>query len=340
MELEAESVLGTLYAAKKYIIPHLANKCVEYMEHNISDQNACVLLDQSYLYEENDLVEKCLTYIDKNTSEIFVSEGFLEVRHSTLESVIKRDTLTATEIQVFDAVLKWATAECQRQNLEVNGANKRALLGTVLHHVRMSCMSQDEFADGPVRSDVLTQNEVLNVFLQYAGSHKPECLFPTNDRLGFYINSNQVCRFRAVGDKPSLWTYGSGDPDVICFHVDKYIEVTGVGVYGSKGTVGQHDVEVALLSGSKCLALKKTLLNCDGTSKPIPVWLDRPVPVRPFSYYTLKVHLKGCVLSHYGTNGMDSVMANTVMFSFENFDGLRNGNTVVQGQIPEIMFRV
>lgn len=43
------AVLVTLYAAKKYIVPHLARACVNFLETSLSAKNACVLLSQREL---------------------------------------------------------------------------------------------------------------------------------------------------------------------------------------------------------------------------------------------------------------------------------------------------
>ena len=51
IDLEADTVLAVLYAAKKYIVPHLARSCVRFLETSLSAKNACVLLSQSRLFE-------------------------------------------------------------------------------------------------------------------------------------------------------------------------------------------------------------------------------------------------------------------------------------------------
>ncbi len=39
-------VLPTLYAAKKYIIPALVDKCIQYLEHNLNPDNVCLIYEQ------------------------------------------------------------------------------------------------------------------------------------------------------------------------------------------------------------------------------------------------------------------------------------------------------
>lgn len=64
IQLEADNVLATLYAAKKYIVPHLARACVHYLETSLTAKNACLLLSQSRLFEEPELMQRCWEVID------------------------------------------------------------------------------------------------------------------------------------------------------------------------------------------------------------------------------------------------------------------------------------
>lgn len=64
INLEADTVLATLYVAKKYIVPHLARACVNYLETSLTAKNACLLLSQSRLFEEPELMQRCWEVID------------------------------------------------------------------------------------------------------------------------------------------------------------------------------------------------------------------------------------------------------------------------------------
>lgn len=67
-QLEADTVLATLYVAKKYIVPHLARACVNYLETSLTAKNACLLLSQSRLFEEPELMQRCWEVIDAQVS--------------------------------------------------------------------------------------------------------------------------------------------------------------------------------------------------------------------------------------------------------------------------------
>jgi len=79
IHLEADTVLATLYVAKKYIVPHLARACVTYLETSLTAKNACLLLSQSRLFEEPDLMQRCWEVIDAQAEMALRSEGFVDI---------------------------------------------------------------------------------------------------------------------------------------------------------------------------------------------------------------------------------------------------------------------
>lgn len=96
--LEADNVLATLYVAKKYLVPHLARACVEYLETRLTAHNACLLLSQSRLFEEPELTERCWQVIDAQAELALASECFTEIDFDTLRTILSRDTLNAREV--------------------------------------------------------------------------------------------------------------------------------------------------------------------------------------------------------------------------------------------------
>lgn len=98
IQIEPESVLSVLYCAKKYLLPHLSKSCVKYLETNLTAQNACLLLSQSRLFDEKDLVQRCFEVIDAQAELALTSEGFTQIDFDTLRCIISRETLNAKEV--------------------------------------------------------------------------------------------------------------------------------------------------------------------------------------------------------------------------------------------------
>lgn len=73
--LEPDNVLATLYVAKKYIVPHLARAAVNFLESSLTAKNACLLLSQSRLFEEPELMQRCWEVIDAQVRNVVVVSG-------------------------------------------------------------------------------------------------------------------------------------------------------------------------------------------------------------------------------------------------------------------------
>ena len=91
--LEPDTVLATLYAAKKYIVPHLARECVKYLETSLTARNACLLLSQSRLFEEPELMQRCWDVIDAQAEIALKSDGFTDIDFHTLQTILARSSI-------------------------------------------------------------------------------------------------------------------------------------------------------------------------------------------------------------------------------------------------------
>lgn len=124
------------------------------------------------------------------------SEGFVDIDMSTLESVLARETLNCKEINLFEAALNWAQAECVRRDIDPTPQNKRAMLGNAIYLVRIPTMTLEEFANGAAQQGILTPQETIDIFLHFTASKKPSLSYPIKPRAGLksqvYISSGYV----------------------------------------------------------------------------------------------------------------------------------------------------
>ncbi|XP_059354818.1 BTB/POZ domain-containing protein 6-B-like isoform X1 [Carassius carassius] len=335
IELEADTVLATLYAAKKYIVPALAKACVTFLETSLEAKNACVLLSQSRLFEEPELTQRCWEVIDAQAELALCSEGFCEIDLQTLAIILKRETLNAREAVVFQAALDWAIAECKRQGLGQTSCNKRAVLGKALYLVRIPTMTLEEFANGAAQSDILTLEETNDVFLWYTAANKPKLEFPLQKRKG--LTPQRCHRFQSSAYRSNQWRY-RGRCDSIQFAVDKRIFIEGLGLYGSSGGKAEYSVKIELKRQGVILAQNLTKFVSDGSSNTFSVWFEHPVQVEQDTFYTVSAILDGNELSYFGQEGMTEVQCGKVTFQFQCSSDSTNGTGVQGGQIPELVF--
>lgn len=211
VQIGPESVMTTLYTAKKYAVPALEKACVEFLKRNLSSDNAFMLLTQARLFDEPQLAALCLETIDKNTSEALMADGFTDIDHDTLCVVLERDTLGIRECKLFAAVCRWSESDCIRKNLPVTPENQRIVLDRALHQIRFPLMSIEEFAMGSAQTGILEDREVVQLFLYFTVNPKPAISFLDVPRCCLTGKEQVVSRFCQI---ESRWGY-SGTSDRI-----------------------------------------------------------------------------------------------------------------------------
>ncbi|XP_052902392.1 BTB/POZ domain-containing protein 6-B isoform X1 [Anopheles moucheti] len=335
IQLEADNVLATLYVAKKYIVPHLARACVNYLETSLTAKNACLLLSQSRLFEEPELMQRCWEVIDAQAEMAIKSDGFVDIDLKTFETILARETLNCKEIHLFEAALSWAHAACTKMDIEPTSSNKRQLLGQALYLIRIPTMTLEEFANRVAQLGILTNQETIDIFLNFTAKNKPKLTFPVKARAGL---KTQVChRFASCAYRSNQWRY-RGRCDSIQFSVDKRIFIVGFGLYGSSTGAADYDVKIELKRLGRVLAENSTKFFSDGSSNTFQVFFETPIQIEPECFYTASVVLDGTELSFFGQEGMSEVSVGTVTFQFQCSSESTNGTGVQGGQIPELIF--
>ncbi|XP_063120164.1 BTB/POZ domain-containing protein 2 isoform X3 [Rattus norvegicus] len=341
VQIGPETVMTTLYTAKKYAVPALEAHCVEFLKKHLRADNAFMLLTQARLFDEPQLASLCLESIDKNTADAIAAEGFTDIDLDTLVAVLERDTLGIREVRLFNAVVRWSEAECQRQQLQVTPENKRKVLGKALGLIRFPLMTIEEFAAGPAQSGILVDREVVSLFLHFTVNPKPRVEFIDRPRCCLRGKECSINRFQQV---ESRWGY-SGTSDRIRFSVNKRIFVVGFGLYGSIHGPTDYQVNIQIIhtDSNTVLGQNDTGFSCDGSASTFRVMFKEPVEVLPNVNYTACATLKGPD-SHYGTKGLRKVTHESpttgakTCFTFCYAAGNNNGTSVEDGQIPEIIF--
>jgi BTB/POZ domain-containing protein 1/2 len=106
---------------------------------------------------------------------------------------------------------RWSEAECSRQQLPATPENKRSVLGRALSLVRFPLMSVEEFAIGAAQSGLLSDREVVSLFLYFTVNPKPAVGFLEVPRCCMTGKEQTVNRFQHI---ESRWGY-SGTSDRI-----------------------------------------------------------------------------------------------------------------------------
>ncbi|KAL3071709.1 hypothetical protein niasHS_016384 [Heterodera schachtii] len=123
--LNGDNAMAVLYAAKKYIIPGLVDVSLQVPISEL--RNVFLAYAQAHLFELENYINDCLSYIDKNADTLLKSEAFLQIDQNLLSE------------------------------------NCRQMLGPALFKIRFPLFSQKDFSEKIVPSGILTAEEVVGI---------------------------------------------------------------------------------------------------------------------------------------------------------------------------------
>eukprot|EP00794_Sanderia_malayensis_P018300 gene18301-20123_t len=336
IHLTTENVFGTLYLAKKYVVPDLEEQCVFFLEKNLDADNALDILPQAQVLNEEQLEERCWDIVDCRTSQVLDSCSFTDISQDLLKDVLQRDTLWTEEIDIFKALLKWAEKECKRVNLEVTSDNLRSVVGECLKLVRFPTMTEREFADHVARSGLLDAQQALDIFLYFTSTNKPVLVFPSIPRIGPAMH--HVCRFPAAEDGMRFGYYGTEEG--IKFKTDIDISIDGLGLYGAVegNTEGRYEIIAQIIRDNQILKHMRYTSTAVSDQNVYKIMFDEPVPVMRGMWYCVVVRLQG-PRSWKGVEGFKNLICHGVTFQFADYT-VNSITSESQGQIPYLLFRL
>ncbi|XP_071104889.1 BTB/POZ domain-containing protein 2-like [Haliotis cracherodii] len=183
-EIDPKNATSLLYAARKYGVGGLEDECVDYLKEHLTPLNACMILEAAFQSNQMKLYSKALKMIHRNGEECLKTPSFLVLSHTCVDQIVRSDDLVAEETDVFEAVDKWAEAECKRQEFEITPRNKRQILGDVLMCVRFPLMESKYFVDTVGASGLLADDERLKIFVHNLFPEKDIKPFNKDERKG------------------------------------------------------------------------------------------------------------------------------------------------------------
>ena len=340
--LSGGSVMQVSYLARKYIVPELETKCINFLKKNLSPENVFDILPLAKKFDEEELVIRCWEVVDRSTQVALQSETFPSITKELLAEVVKRDDLTIHEIELFQAVDRWATAECERKDLEPVKDSKRIVTGEeILSNIRFPLMSQDQFAEKVPCSGLLSKDEIIDLFMCLNGVQISSLKFIKRPRRLTPSRAFSRCkRFQQVSHG---WNYVIDKYDEVVFSVDSPVLIGGVRLFGSKGL--SYDVSLHVFSIEKDgidigLCSVKSLFMTENEERNgyygFDVVFDHLIPLHKDVQYEICAKISGSS-SWYGSSGLGMVDCNGIHFRFTNQTS-PNGTNVSEGQFAEILF--
>ena len=343
VDLIGGSVMQVWYLAKKYIVPELETACTNFLKENLSPENVFDILPLAKKFEEEELVVRCWEVVDRSTQVALQSETFPSITRELLEEVVKRDVLTIPEIDLFQAVDRWATAECERKHLEPVEDSKSIVTGKeVLSNIRFLLMSQNQFAEKVPCSGLLSKDEIIELFMCFSGRSVSSLKFIKRPRK--LISPRAFSRCKRFSKVRHGWGY-DGKIDSLVFSVNSPVLIGGVRLFGSRGLA--YDVSLKLYSLSsesndgfpELFSVDSSFTTDEEESNGyygFDVVFDHSIALHHDIQYQICAKISGSD-SWRGSSGLSLVDCNGIQFRFP-IQTSPNGTNESRGQFADLLF--
>ncbi|XP_046581838.1 BTB/POZ domain-containing protein 2-like isoform X2 [Haliotis rubra] len=324
------TVIGLIYAAKKYAVKRLVMSCVKFVESYLTVENACEVLEQGYILDE--LAHAILNFITQNASSVLATDGFRNIYQPCLNQVLSSDKLEVEETKVLQAILNWADAQCRMQGIEPTGPNLRQVLGDSLDCVRFPLLDPRYFVDSVATQGLFTKEECFTMVQCYAIPERwTQCFkFKTKTR---NIKEYHVCsRFTDVdGSRDS---YGTDAVKLICL---KEIYLHGYSVYGPfDGNNSQYSINTVLYDKNDDI-IHAQVTNVVDNAKYLKVMFNTKLKLDGNVWYTLLVKIRGPP-TFKGHNSISFVKNSDVTLTFAYCKKGTRDTSGKEGQIPQLFY--
>ncbi|XP_067660674.1 BTB/POZ domain-containing protein 6-like [Haliotis asinina] len=355
--IDAETVTGLMYTSRKYSIDALYDRCVEFMEESLSEDNVCQILEECHCYGEVDLEQKALEILTEGGKRVTKSPGFQGLCSDCLEKFLKSETLKLKEEDAFEAVLSWTEKRCRKEGVSDTPENRRGLLGDMRYEIRFTSMPMEYLVKIVGPSGLLTADEKMriidravdttvdispfrhskrNTTQTFTGTLNAQTFTNCPNRTG---NLNTSCKIVNRFSLLSNWEIAAGQ-HAISFTPSESILLRGCQLYGGHDdkdyilTIRVYDANNVVLyepfeNRRLCVQNRRQLND---------VLFEKCVSLTAGATYTLYVDMQGpdtCC----GLYGMNTVTVEGVQFTFIDSPMSTTVTSTGLGQIPGLIFR-
>jgi len=156
-----------MYAAKKYMLPHLVRECRRCLLKSLDISNVFELLEQSLLLDEQKLKSDCLKLISVNAKDVLSGTEIKSVSRRLMEAILELETAQVSESIInYEAAVNWAKHQLQKAipgecptDIQI-----RETLGDLLYKIRFPSMKPTDFAAISAGKNILTAEEKESIY--------------------------------------------------------------------------------------------------------------------------------------------------------------------------------
>jgi BTB And C-terminal Kelch len=118
--------------------------CIKRFIETLDDEKIFKILSCAEYFTSDPLIQHCCKYVANQFKLLAKTESFLKTKHEYLIEILKSDTIYLEEIEIFNAVLKWAHAH--QENKTVKQILNMVVEGrTLIECIRFQYIPKSEF---------------------------------------------------------------------------------------------------------------------------------------------------------------------------------------------------
>jgi len=274
----------------------------------MSADNVCTILEHAVRFDRKELIKRCTEIVNSDAKAVFQSDSFLSVSHKVLVLIVEQAS-TIDPLDVYEACKKWAKYQLKQQEGDVSGEKIREFLGCIIHKIRFSEMSHEDFMDNIAKDRILIDSEIVNNLLEMRVKQKQEKIreIPENEIL--------VRRSGIVTSDSGGWVQ-SGKQDGISFTVSTNAWLTTVDLFlpmnNRESLTGPLEV---FEDKDQVMTTNVTLIGKAGKQLE-SIKLPARVRLQAGKVYSLCQRLKG-ENSYYGKNCSTHICVDNISVQFK-----------------------
>lgn len=138
IKITMEHIEEVVYLCTKYVFTTSIKICESFLLDSLNIENVCFSYGLAITYNLNALKQKCEEIIVQNTLNVLQSDGFLKCDRFVLAEILKFDTLSCIEIDLFKWCMVWVKAAGREEKVTRRLIDKE--LGESFHDIRFGSM--------------------------------------------------------------------------------------------------------------------------------------------------------------------------------------------------------
>lgn len=142
VKLSLKNVEEVFRLGHKYHVAACINICTQLLLKNVTDENVCSVYGLGILADQDELKALCEMNIGTKPTEIFKTSGFLKCDREVMRNILMLDSLSCSEMEVFNGCMDWVRAKSKDKLVDKTTA--LAHLGNSLYDIRFGLMTKDE----------------------------------------------------------------------------------------------------------------------------------------------------------------------------------------------------